>query len=141
MRVRAETTVAAPRDVVAGVYRDYARWPEVFPTIAAVRLLREEPGRQLVEVDHRVEGKVVNELVDRPPDGLELREWKRAYDASFVNRFEPVPGGTRFTVEGHLRLKGPRRLLSPFVRGHARRLIERLQLQPIRSAAESRRDR
>jgi Polyketide cyclase / dehydrase and lipid transport len=138
MRVKAETTVAAPKEVVARVYLDYGRWPEIFPTIAAARLLHREHGTQVIEVDHRVEGKVVNALTARSADEVELKEWKRAYDATFLNRFEAVPGGTRFTVRGDIRLKGPRRLLSPLVRGHARRLIERLQLQPVKAAAEGR---
>jgi Polyketide cyclase / dehydrase and lipid transport len=138
MRVEASAVVAAPKDVVAGVYLDHGRWPAVFPTIAAVRLLREEAGRQVLEVDHRVEGKVVNVLTTGSPGEVVLQEWKRAYDGRFLNRFEEVPGGTRFTVRADLRLHGPRRLLAPFVRGYARRLIERLQIQPVKAAAEAR---
>jgi hypothetical protein len=121
MHVEASTIVAAPAGVVAGVYRDYGRWPAVFPTISAVRLLREEAGRQVLEVDHRVEGKVVNVLTTRSPD-----------------RFEAAAGGTRFTVRGDIRLNGPRRLLAPFLRGYARRLIERFQLLPVKVVAEAR---
>lgn len=138
MHVEASTIVAAPAGVVAGVYRDYGRWPAVFPTIGAVRLLREEAGRQVLEVDHRVEGKVVNVLTTRSPDEVELEEWKRAYHARFLNRFEAAAGGTRFTVRGDIRLNGPRRLLAPFLRGYARRLIERFQLLPVKAVAEAR---
>jgi hypothetical protein len=88
-------------------------------------------------VDH-VEGKVVHELLVRPPGELELWEEKRRYDARFVNRFETIPGGTRFTVDGDIYLKGWARLLRPVLGGHVRRQIERLQLQPVKAEAEAR---
>ena len=66
------------------------------------------------------------------------REVKRRYDARFVNRFETVPGGTRLTVRGDIALKGWAKLLQPFLRGYVRRQVERLQLQPLKAAAEER---
>jgi hypothetical protein len=91
----------------------------------------------VLEVDH-VEGKVVNELVVLPPDALDLWEEKRRYDARFLNRFESVPDGTRFTVRGEIHLKGWARLLQPFLRGYVHRLMQRLQLQPVKAEAEAR---
>jgi hypothetical protein len=112
-------------------------WPDLFPTISGVRLVREEGAKLVLEVDH-VEGKVVNELLVRPPDELELWERKRRYDAWFHNRFETVPGGgTRFTVRAEIHLKGWARLLQPFLEGYAHRQIERLQLQPVKAEAEA----
>jgi Polyketide cyclase / dehydrase and lipid transport len=136
-QVEVTTTVQAPRQTVLDVYADYQSWPRLFPTISGVRLLRREGPKLVLEVDH-VEGKVVNELVVRPPDEIDLWEEKRHYDARFRNRFETVPGGIRFTVRGDIYLKGWARLLQPFLRGLVRRQMRRLQLQPVQAEAEAR---
>ena len=128
--------IKAPRQTVLDVYADYASWPRLFPTIRGVRLLRREGPKLVLEVDH-VEGRVLNELVVRPPDQLDLREEKRRYDARFLNRFENVPDGARFTARGELHLKGWARLLRPFLRGYVRRQMQRLQLQPVKAEAEA----
>jgi hypothetical protein len=137
MHVEASTVVRAPKETVLEVYADYRNWPHLFPTISGVRLLRREGAKLILEIDH-VEGKVLNELLVRPPDELDLWEVKRRNDARFHNRFENVPGGTRFTVRGDIYLKGWARLLQPFLRGYVRRQMERLQLQPVRAEAEAR---
>jgi len=137
LQVEVSTMITAPRQTVLDVYADYASWPRLFPTISAVRLLGREGPKLVLEVDH-VEGKVINELVIRPPDRLDLWEEKRRYDARFWNRFESVPGGTRFTVRGELHLKGWAGMLQPFLRGYVRRQMQRLQLQPVKAEAEAR---
>jgi Polyketide cyclase / dehydrase and lipid transport len=137
LQVEASTTVQAPRETVLDVYADYQGWPRLFPTISGVRLLRGEDPTLVLEVDH-VEGKVVNELTVRPPDQLDLWEEKRRYNARFRNRFETVPGGTRFTARGDISLKGWARLLQPILRGYVRRQMQRLQLQPVKAEAEAR---
>lgn len=137
LQVEASTTVDAPKETVLDVYADYRSWPGLFPTISGVRLLRREGAKLVLQVDH-VEGKVINELVVRPPDAIDLWEEKRRYDAWFLNRFETVPGGTRFTVRGEIYLKGWARLLRPFLSGFVRRQMRRLQLQPVRAEAEAR---
>jgi hypothetical protein len=137
LHVEVSTVVEAPRQTVLDVYADYASWPRLFPTISAVRLLGREGAKLALEVDH-VEGKVLNELVVRAPDQLDLWEEKRRYDARFLNRFESIPDGTRFTVSGELHLKGWARLLQPFLRGYVRRQMRRLQLQPVKAEAEAR---
>jgi hypothetical protein len=137
LQVKVSTTVQAPRQTVLDVYADYQGWPRLFPTISRVRLLRREGPKLVLEVDH-VEGKVLNELVVRPPDALDLWEEKRRYNARFRNRLEAVPGGTRFTARGDIYLKGWARLLQPFLRVHVRRQMQRLQLQPVKAEAEAR---
>jgi hypothetical protein len=122
LQVKVSTTVQAPRQTVLDVYADYQGWPRLFPTISRVRLLRREGPKLVLEVDH-VEGKVLNELVVRPPDALDL---------------EAVPGGTRFTARGDIYLKGWARLLQPFLRVYVRRQMQRLQLQPVKAEAEAR---
>lgn len=137
LQVEASTTVDAPKKTVLDVYADYQSWPGLFPTISGVRLLRRDGAKLVLEVDH-VEGKVLNELVVRPPDALDLWEEKRHYNARFRNRLETVPGGTRLTVHGEIHLKGWARLLRPFLRGYVRRQMQRLQLQPVKAEAEAR---
>jgi hypothetical protein len=131
------SVVRAPRETVLDVYADYGSWPHLFPTIAAVRLVGREGPKLVLEVDH-VEGKVSNELVVRAPDQLELWEQKRRYNARFLNCFEIVPDGTRFTVRGEIHLKGWARLLQPFLQGYVRRQMRQLQLEPVKAEAEAR---
>jgi hypothetical protein len=137
LHVEVSATVKAPRQTVLDVYADYSSWPRLFPKISGVRLLHREGAKLVLEVDH-VEGKVINELLVRSPDTLELWEQKGRYDACFTNHFETVPGGTRFTVDGDIYLKGWARLLQPVLQGSVRRQIDRLQLQPVKAEAEAR---
>jgi hypothetical protein len=136
LHVEVSTMVKAPPETVLDVYADWSGWPRLFPTISGVRLLRREGEKLVLEVDH-VEGRVINELVVRPPDTLELWEEKRRYNARFSNRFEAVPGGARFTDRGDIYLKGWARLLQPFLAWYVRRLMRRLQLQPVKAEAEA----
>lgn len=137
IHIEVSTTVRAPTYVVSSVYADYMHWHDVFPTISAVRLIRVEGSRQILEIDHR-EGKVINTLTVLSPDCIELEEVKRRYDAKFMNRFDAVPAGTRFTVLGDVCLKGWAKLLTPVLGVYVRRQMERYQLQPVKVAAEAR---
>jgi hypothetical protein len=144
MRIEISAVVNASAEETADVYADYPAWPELFPTISAVRLVRSEGGVKTLELRHS-EGVVVNTLEDVPGEAgrrvLRLEEWKRAYDATFTNVFEDRPGrpGTcTFTIVGDIRLKSWRRPAAPVVRPYARRLMWRLQLEPVRNAAERR---
>lgn len=136
MKVQAATTVAAPPAVVHDTYASYADWPQIFPTIKSVRLLRREGPTLILDIGH-VEGAVINELTVSLGE-IRLAEIKRHYDAVFVNRFQASTAGTRFTVVGDIRLKGAARLLRPVLPPIARLLMRRLQLEPIKRAAEER---
>lgn len=131
------TVVRAPRPAVFEVYADYRSWPRLFPTIGGVRLIRRDGPKLVLEIDH-AEGTVINELLIRPPGQIDLWEVKRRYNARFLNRFQAVAGGTRFTVTGDIRLRGWACLLRPFLPGHVRRLMRRLQLEPVKAEAERR---
>ena len=134
---KASLFIRAPWERVAQLYRDYHRWPALFPaTIRAVHLVRAEGERTELEIDHR-EGKVPNVMTDVSPNRIDLWEAKRRYDGSFINRFEEVAAGTRFTVEAEIRLKGMARLLAPFLTRYITRQIVRYVLLPMRQAAES----
>jgi hypothetical protein len=89
----------------------------------------------VVEVDH-VEGSVVNVLRSVSPTRIELREFKRRYDATFVNEFVGLGRTTRYTVTAIVRLKWPFRImefaLKPFVLPRMRRYV----VEPLKAAAE-----
>ena len=138
MKVETSLVLGVPPEQAYQIYADYAGWPQVFPTISAVRLVQRTGNSVVLEVDHRTAGKVRNELRVEPKRRLELVENKRRYDARFINRFEPAPEGSRIVVTGDIRLKGLARLLAPFLGWYARRLIQRFTLQPIKIAAEGR---
>ena len=84
------------------------------PDYQGVRLVRRAGEKLVLAIDH-VEGSVINELVVRWPDAIDLRETKRHYHALFRNRFEAVAGGTRFTINAELYLRRHVRLLQPFL--------------------------
>ena len=128
--------IRAPRDRVFALYADYRGWPRLFgATIRGVRLLQERGNSKTIQVDH-VEGLVSNIMVLYPPREIRLTEFKRRYDAHFLNRFDRDPGGTRYSVVAHVNIKPPfsvlGRLLVPLVRSRIRRFI----LEPMKRAAE-----
>jgi hypothetical protein len=137
MRIRTGTQVAAPVATVYGVYADYRSWPTLFPTIRGVRRVGGDGDAVLLAIDH-VEGTVSNVLHLHPPDRIVLVERKRAYDGTFVNTFTATDAGTRFEVDAEISLNGWRRPLAPLVRPYARRLVQRLQIAPVKAAAEDR---
>ena len=137
LHVETSTTIQAPQTRVVEIYKDYRNWPKLFPTIKAVRLVREEPGRKILEIDHE-EGQVINILTLVSPEEVELEEFKKNYDGKFTNRFEAVPGGTRFTVAADISLKGCYKLLAPFLDGYIRKQITVFVLDPVKKLAEGR---
>lgn len=93
-------TIAAPPERLASLYLDYAGWSRLWPdTIKGVRLVRRDAHGIVVEVDHRTAGRVINIINPRSPTEIELSEIKPTFDATFVNRFERAPKGTRYRVE------------------------------------------
>ena len=136
--VEVSTIIRAPAARVAGLYRDYEGWPRLFPaTIRGVHLVRAQGNRTELRIDHR-EGTVPNAMIEVGPERVDLWEARRRYDARFVNRFEAVPEGTRYTVAADVELKGAAKLLGPLLGGYIRRRITRYVLEPVRAAAEER---
>ena len=138
VHVDAAMTINAPRERLMTLYLDYAHWSRLFPaTIRGVRLLRCGGSETTVEVDHRTAGHVVNIIRRRSENEVELEEFKPKYDATFVNRFDAVAGGTRYAVSADIRLRVPYALLAPFLRGYVRRSVRRYVLEPMRVYAEA----
>lgn len=67
----------------------------------------------------------------------EMRAYNlKYYDAQFLNRFETVPNGTRYTVIADISLKGIVKYLEPFLDRYIREKIISLVLEPVKQAAE-----
>jgi len=131
--------VNASADRVQALYRDPYNWARLFPaTVRGARVVRREGDTTVVEVDH-VEGKVVNILRDISRTRIDLVEFKRRYDATFVNEFIPEGEGMRYTLTASIRLKGPYRLAAPFVKPLVLARMRRYVVEPLKAAAESER--
>jgi hypothetical protein len=128
---------AAPERLTA-LYADYSRWPQLFPaTIRGVRLLADDGQRKTIEVDHASEGKVINIMLLVSPHEIRLEEFKRRFDARFINRFEAAGHGTRYSIVAEVQLKGVARVLGPLVTPIVNARLNRFVLEPMRTAAES----
>lgn len=136
LRVETCTLIHAPQARVIAVYRDYTNWPKIFPTIKAVRLLCEEPNKITLEIDHR-EGLVANILTFISSEDIKLEEFKKKYDATFLNRFEAVSEGTRYTLIGDISIKPPYKVLAPFLKGYISKQMKKFVLEPVKTRAES----
>jgi hypothetical protein len=138
MQTTVAATVSAPRDHVLALFLDYTQWPRIFhETISSTELVRRESHSLLVMVEHRREGRVLNVLTDCGDGVVALREFKRRFNATFVNRFARVQDGTRYTVDAEVRIKPPFTLIAPFLRGVVERAVRRYTIEPLREAAES----
>ena len=131
--------VDAPADRVRMLYRDPDNWTHIFPTtIRGARVVRREADTTVVEVDH-VEGKVVNILHEVSRTRTDLVEFKRRYDATFVNEFIPAGEGMRYTLRASVRLKWPYRLAAPFIKPLVLARMRRYVVEPLKAAGESER--
>ena len=129
--------VNAPADRVQALYRDPGNWARLFPaTIRGAHVVRREGDTTVVEVDH-IEGKVVNIMRHISSTRIDLVEFKRRYDATFVNEFLPEGEGMRYTLTASVRLKWPYRLTGPFVKPLVVARMRRYVVEPLKAAAES----
>jgi hypothetical protein len=135
VHVEMSTTIRARQTVAMNVYRDYQKWPQVFSTIRAVSVVSTQDGTTTLRIDHR-EGVVINVLTVVSATELRLQEFKKKYDAIFLNRFESVLEGTRYTVVADISLKGGYRFLASFVGWYIRRQIRIFVIEPVKRAAE-----
>ena len=130
--------INAKPERLAALYADWADWPRLFPaTIRGVRLLANDGQRRTIEVDHATEGKVINIMMVVSPHEIRLEEFKRRFDARFINRFEAAGQGTRYSIVAEVQLKGVARALGPLVTPIVRARLHRFVLEPMRAAAES----
>jgi hypothetical protein len=76
-------------------------------------------------------------LTDCSDGVVVLREFKRRFNATFVNRFVRLQAGTRYTIDAEVRLKPPFSIFAPLLRGVVDRALRRYTMEPLRVAAES----
>jgi hypothetical protein len=141
--IKAEVAIeiAASAQHVASIYRDMEKWGDTFPaTIASAHILKVGKNWKKIEVEHKKEGRVPNTLIDLSETEIVLEESKMKFNASFLNRFEPVAGGTHYTIQAYIQLKGIYKVLKPLIKGCVRRqAIEQMRsyvLEPLKTAAE-----
>lgn len=138
VRAVVSTEISAPPELVAALYADWAGWPRLFPaTIRGVRLLADDGQRKTIEVDHATEGKVINIMMVVSPHEIRLDEFKRRFDARFINRFEAAGQGTRYSIVADVQLKGVARALAPLAPPIVRARLTRFVLEPMRAAVEN----
>ncbi|HNP36067.1 MAG TPA: SRPBCC family protein [Woeseiaceae bacterium] len=138
VRAKASIVIRAPAEKVAAIYRDFNKWSHLFPAVRAAQLRRAGPDWQVIDIDHRHDGTVINLLGLLSPFEIELTEFNRRYKGRFVNRFQPLQQGTRYTVEAEIRPNGLRKLLSgPWLRGYIKNRLTELVLVPVKRAAEN----
>jgi len=129
--------VHAPPERLMALYMDYTAWPQLFPaTIRGVRWVRTDGPAITVEVDHASAGTVPNVITPTSEREIQLDERKPSYQARFINRFEPVPGGTRYTVVADIAPRGRLRALAWLARPFVRSRIRRFVVEPMRERAE-----
>ena len=129
--------VNASAGCVRALYEDPGNWARLFPaTIRAARVVRKEGDTVVVKVDH-VEGSVMNILRDVSSTRIDLAEFKRQYEATFVNEFIPEEEGMRYRLTASVRPKWPYRLAAPFLKRLVVARMRRLVVAPLKSAAES----
>lgn len=130
------TVIRAPQPKVVAIYRDYENWPRLFPlTIKGVHLLCVTTDKTVLLIEH-TEGRVINLLTYRSPEEIVLEEFKRKYDAQFINRFTTCPEGTRFTLTANIALKGVYQWLTPLLPRYLRWQMTTYVLKPVKSYAE-----
>jgi hypothetical protein len=130
--------IKAPQQSLIKLYLDYKNWNRLFPaTISDAHLIKEEDKTQMVEVQHKTAGNVINILTPSSPNEIELKEFKPLYNAIFINRFKAVENGTIYTIEAYIFLKSYLKVLTPFIHGLVRKRIKNYVLQPMKAFAEN----
>ncbi len=131
-------SIRAPKDFVFNLYLDYSNWHRLFSlTIKGVQFLRQEGDVKILEVDHVSEGKIIDKLRVISPDEIQLTESQSVYYGEFTNRFESIPGGTRFTVAANINLKGFYKIVAPFMKGVIRKQVRENVVEHMKKFAEN----
>jgi hypothetical protein len=143
IQAEAAIDISASPEYVASLYRNVEKWGETFPaTIASARITNYGTNWKEIDVEHKKERRVPNTLIDLSDNEIALKESKRKFSASFINRFEPASDGTHYVIRAYIRLKGIYRLLKPLLKGYVRRqAIKQMKtyvLSPLKAAAEKR---
>ncbi len=141
IQVEAAIDISASPRCVASIYRDVEKWGDTFPlTIASAHIAGSGKNWKQIEVEHKQAGRVPNTLIELSDTEIVLEERKKKFSASFLNRFEPTGGGTRYVIQAYISLNGIYQFLKPLLTGYVRRqAIKQIRnhvLAPLKTAAE-----
>jgi uncharacterized membrane protein len=146
---RTTIDIAAPADVIYTYGSQTERWPEFLPHYRYVRVLEAQGATQIVAMSAwrdvfpvRWTARQSNDARTPRIEFQHLRGWTRGMDVAWT--FEPIPAGTRVTIEHRLAFRFPiarawleQHVVSGyFIDGIARKTLARIKLLAERSAAE-----
>jgi len=137
LRISDYININANTDATMEAYLDVDNWSELFSdTILVARIVAITEKSLEIEVQHRYEGRVLNILSLTDKFEIKLEEFKRRYDAIFINRFTSTAFGCRYDIEAQIKFKGAYRFIEPFVKSLAKRRIAKLVLLPMKKHME-----
>jgi hypothetical protein len=137
MQVELSVNINVAPGTAVAVYLNYRNWHKLFPlTIRSAKYIREENGVLTVKVDHKKEGFVINILKVINNEEIKLEEFKPKYNATFINRFQKIAGGTRYTVIANVSLKSFYKLIGPFIKSIVEKRIRKFVLDPMKEFLE-----
>lgn len=146
---RTTIDIAAPAEPIYRLGSQTAHWPEYLPHYRYVRILAEEAGTQIVAMSAWRDLFPVRWVAQQTNDAAvprilfrHIRGWTRGMDVAWI--FEPIPGGTRVTIEHRLSFRFPiagawleKHVVSNyFIHGIATKTLERIKALAERPAAE-----
>jgi uncharacterized protein YndB with AHSA1/START domain len=138
VHVEVSRVIRASPERLMALYLDVDDWPQLFPaTIRNTHHIVRDGATTRLEVDHATAGVVENIVTVTSPHEIVLDETKPTYRARFVNRFEPVPDGCRYTVAADVVLRGALRALRWLAPPIVRSRVERFVLEPMQRSAEA----
>jgi len=139
--------VAAPVRIVYALGADTARWPRILPHYRWVRVLEQHGATSIVAMSAWRDIFPLRWVAEQTNDPgtphiafHHVRGWTRGMDVEWI--FEPIPGGTRVTIEHRLAFRFPvaagwlgKHLVSDyFVHGVATKTLERVKALAERTA-------
>lgn len=139
LNIRDSIEIRATAAEAMQLYVDIQNWPHLFPaTILSARIIAKEVASYKVEVTHRYEGKVINQVTLLKNNEVRLEEFKPKYNAVFINRFIEMESGCSYQIEASIQLKGIFKLAQYFIRTMVRNRIKSFLLLPVKQFAEKR---
>jgi len=137
LHIKVSITIRAAQFELIDRYLDYNNWHRLFPlTIKGTKLLKKQNRILVIEVDHKKAGPLINILTILSDNEIQLEEFKPIYNATFINRFDAIEDGTKFTVNACISLKGVYRIAAPFVKGLIKNRIAKFVLEPMKAYSE-----
>lgn len=146
---RTSIDIAAPAEPIYRLGSQTAQWPARLPHYRYVRVLEEQGETQIVAMSAWRDCFPVRWVAQQTNDAAtprilfrHLRGWTRGMDVAWI--FEPIPGGTRVTIEHRLAFRFPvarawleKHVVSDyFIHGIATKTLARIKLLVERRAAE-----